>query len=172
MNPMKAANVFLCALMLCSLGVGWIAAGSSKGASIPPRQRLSRTLTPEQIASFFTNAPPEAKVSVPLATMQPWTNGVAYAVADPVTHQGAIYLCIQAHTAQSGWTPSAVPALWRQIRAAGETLDDIPAWVQPLSAEDAYELGAKVQYNNKTWENTTPGNVWAPGNYGWKEITP
>jgi predicted chitinase len=42
----------------------------------------------------------------------PWAVGVAYAVNDTVTYNGSTYRCIQAHTSQADWTPSAVPALW------------------------------------------------------------
>ena len=166
---MKAINLALFALLVGVLSAGWIAA-SSRAAAVPPRQRLARSLTPEQIADFVTNAPPTAKISVPMHNLRPWTNGVSYAVADSATHEGAVYLCVQAHTAQPGWSPPAVPALWRRIRAAGEAPDAIPAWVQPLGAHDAYALGARVSHAGKTWESTVAANVWAPGVYGWKEI--
>jgi hypothetical protein len=41
-----------------------------------------------------------------------WAVGTAYSVGDVVTYQGAEYECRQAHTAITGWTPAAVPALW------------------------------------------------------------
>lgn len=168
---MKAINLFLCSLLLGVVASGWIAA-SSRAAALPPRQRLARSLTPEQIADFVTNAPAAATVSVPLVNLRPWTNGVSYAVADPVSYGGAIYLCVQAHKAQSDWAPPVVPALWRRIRAAGEAPDAIPAWVQPLGAHDAYALGARVVHNGKTWESIINANVWAPGVYGWQEVAP
>ncbi|MFI8326865.1 discoidin domain-containing protein [Streptomyces sp. NPDC085529] len=40
-----------------------------------------------------------------------WQAGVAYAVGDQVTYGGNGYRCLQAHTSQSGWEPSASPAL-------------------------------------------------------------
>lgn len=43
-----------------------------------------------------------------------WTVGTAYSVGDLVTYNGATYKCLQAHTSQAGWTPSAVPALWQK----------------------------------------------------------
>ncbi|MGI5868688.1 MAG: carbohydrate-binding protein [Kiritimatiellia bacterium] len=166
----KACNLALAAAMVGIAAAGWIAA-SAKAAAHPPRQRISRSLTPEQIADWVTNAPPQAKVSAPVVNMRPWTNGASYAVSDPVTHDGAIYLCILSHTALPGWTPAAVPALWRQIRAKGETMEDTPVWRQPLGAHDAYPLGAKVQHNGKTWESIIAANVWQPGVYGWIEVT-
>lgn len=44
-----------------------------------------------------------------------WKAGVAYKVGDVVTYQGASYQCLQAHTSQAGWTPTAVPALWKKL---------------------------------------------------------
>jgi chitin-binding protein len=44
-----------------------------------------------------------------------WAPGVSYAVGATVTYGGATYRCLQAHTSQAGWTPTAVPALWQRI---------------------------------------------------------
>jgi hypothetical protein len=44
------------------------------------------------------------------------------------------------------------------------------AWSQPAGAHDAYPIGWVVSHNNKTWESTTPANVWEPGVSGWREI--
>ncbi|MFD4372589.1 carbohydrate-binding protein [Streptomyces sp. NPDC058486] len=42
-----------------------------------------------------------------------WTAGRAYVAGDRVTYGGLGYVCLQAHTAQGGWEPPNVPALWR-----------------------------------------------------------
>lgn len=42
-----------------------------------------------------------------------WAPGVAYPVGHLVTHGGATYRVVQAHTSQTGWEPPAVPALWQ-----------------------------------------------------------
>ncbi|GAA2508755.1 dioxygenase [Streptomyces thermolineatus] len=42
-----------------------------------------------------------------------WAVGVTYREGDRVTYAGRAYVCLQAHTAQPGWEPPAVPALWR-----------------------------------------------------------
>lgn len=44
-----------------------------------------------------------------------WKAGVAYKVGDVVLYQGSSYRCLQAHTSQAGWTPTAVPALWKRL---------------------------------------------------------
>ena len=62
----------------------------------------------------------------------------------------------------------AAPALWRLVRAAGET--GTPAWRQPLGAHDAYRKGDRVTHAGTTWQSTIDANVWAPGVYGWTQL--
>ncbi|MFF0200879.1 carbohydrate-binding protein [Streptomyces sp. NPDC005017] len=42
-----------------------------------------------------------------------WTVGATYRGGDRVTYGGRAYLCLQTHTAQPGWEPPYVPALWQ-----------------------------------------------------------
>ncbi|SEF27279.1 Protocatechuate 3,4-dioxygenase beta subunit [Amycolatopsis pretoriensis] len=42
-----------------------------------------------------------------------WAVGTSYAAGARVTYGGQGYVCLQGHTAQPGWEPPAVPALWR-----------------------------------------------------------
>ncbi|MFF3629984.1 alpha-lytic protease prodomain-containing protein [Streptomyces sp. NPDC002164] len=44
-----------------------------------------------------------------------WAAGTNYAAGDVVTYGSDSYRCLQAHLAQSGWTPPNVPALWQRI---------------------------------------------------------
>lgn len=44
-------------------------------------------------------------------------------------------------------------------------------WVQPTGAHDAYPQGWKVTHDGKTWVSLINGNVWVPGESGWREIT-
>lgn len=54
-----------------------------------------------------------------------WREDIAYAVGFKVTHGGKLWRCIQAHTAQTGWEPENVPALWEQVcESHAGTLDD------------------------------------------------
>ncbi len=41
-----------------------------------------------------------------------WAAGTAYKIGDLAAYTGTTYRCIQAHTAQAGWEPPNVPALW------------------------------------------------------------
>ena len=97
-----------------------------------------------------------------------WAIGRAYAVDDRVQHGGTLYRCIQAHTSQSDWTPSAAVSLWTRI---SDPTQEWPEWIQPTGAHDAYAKGAKVSHNGKHYISTAPDNVWEPGVYGWEEAT-
>ena len=59
----------------------------------------------------------------------PWEAGTKYGVGDRRRYDGKVYKCLQAHTSQTGWEPSAVPALWVVINTSSPgTIDDpIPA---------------------------------------------
>lgn len=92
-----------------------------------------------------------------------WVAGKAYAVSDRVRYDGTLYKCIQAHTSQSDWAPSATPALWKTV-----SVDEYPEWVQPTGAHDAYNKGDKVTYNGQRYVCTSNANVYAPDVYGWE----
>ena len=93
-----------------------------------------------------------------------WVVGKAYAVNDRTQYNGTLYKCIQAHTSQADWMPSATPALWKTV-----SLDEYPEWVQPTGAHDAYNIGDKVTYNGQHYVCTSNANVYAPDVYGWEE---
>ncbi|MEC4573114.1 carbohydrate-binding protein [Streptomyces virginiae] len=42
-----------------------------------------------------------------------WTVGTAYRGGERTVYGGRGYVCLQPHTAQPGWEPPSVPALWR-----------------------------------------------------------
>lgn len=89
-----------------------------------------------------------------------------YAVGDRVQYEGNLYKCLQAHTAQSDWTPDAAPSLWVRI---DDPSIEWPEWVQPQGAHDAYAAGDKVSHNGKHWISTADANIWEPGVFGWSE---
>ena len=92
-----------------------------------------------------------------------WVVGKAYAVGDRAQYNGTLYKCIQAHTSQTDWMPSATPALWKTV-----SIDEYPEWVQPTGAHDAYNIGDKVTYNEQHYVCTSNANVYAPDVYGWQ----
>ena len=92
-----------------------------------------------------------------------WVVGKAYVVGDRAQYNDTLYKCIQAHTSQADWMPSATPALWKTV-----SLDEYPEWVQPTGAHDAYNIGDKVTYNGQHYVCTSNANVYAPDVYGWQ----
>lgn len=97
-----------------------------------------------------------------------WAVGVEYAVDDRIRYNEKLYKCLQSHTSQSTWTPTAAPSLWAQVLIPDQEV--IPEWVQPEST-NPYMKGDKVKHNGKTWICDIDNNVWEPGVYGWTEIT-
>lgn len=97
-----------------------------------------------------------------------WDGGAVYEASQRVRYEGILYRCLQAHTAQADWTPTAAPSLWARVLI--EDPDVIPEWVQPDST-NGYKLGDKVSHNGKTWVSQVDDNIWEPGIYGWEEIS-
>ena len=96
----------------------------------------------------------------------PWACPVNYTAGQIRQHGGKLYKCLQAHASQEGWTPDAAPSLGVAI---SDPAEEWPAWSQPIGAQDAYPLGAKVSHKEKRWISTADNNVWEPGVYGWEE---
>jgi len=82
-----------------------------------------------------------------------------------------LYKCVQTHTSQSDWQPKDVPALFAVVAYPNE----IPVFVQPTGAQDAYSIGDKVHFptiNDPVYESLINANVWSPLTYqaGWQQI--
>lgn len=113
--------------------------------------------------------PDDVALATPAVLFDTWSaNGVAYVKGDIRQYDGLLYRCVQAHTSQSDWTPSAATSLWTRI---ADPTQEWPEWIQPAGAHDAYAKGAKVSHNGKHWTSTADANVWEPGAYGWEEAT-
>ena len=92
--------------------------------------------------------------------------GVAYVVGDRIRYGGKLYRVVQAHTSQADWGPDKTPALYTVV-----SVEEWPDWVQPTGAHDAYAAGAKVTHDGKHWVSDIDNNTWAPGAYGWTEVS-
>lgn len=92
--------------------------------------------------------------------------GAAYVVGDRFRYGGKLYRVVQAHTSQADWVPDGTPALYTVV-----SVEEWPEWVQPTGAHDAYSAGAKVTHDGKHWVSDIDNNTWAPGAYGWTEVT-
>ena len=94
-----------------------------------------------------------------------WKTDVAYAIGQRVRYGDKLYKCVQAHTSQGDWMPSATPALWVRV-----SVEVWPEWVQPTGAHDAYAKGDKVTYKGKRYISLIDGNTYSPDAYpaGWE----
>lgn len=95
-----------------------------------------------------------------------WSAAGDYDAGERVRFGGALYKCLQGHTAQADWTPTAAPSLWAKVLTS-DTGEPLP-WEQPDST-NPYMKGDKVTHAGRTWVSTLDNNVWEPGVYGWEE---
>ncbi|MCA1781986.1 MAG: hypothetical protein ABR616_05750 [Dermatophilaceae bacterium] len=58
-----------------------------------------------------------------------------------------------------------------EYNSDGGTGANVPAWVQPTGAHDAYVAGERTRHNDKVWISLLNHNVWEPGVSGWREET-
>ena len=97
-----------------------------------------------------------------------WKTNVSYVVNFRLRYGEKLYKVVQAHTSQIGWEPDKTPALFTEVPKPGE----IPVWVQPTGAQDAYHMGDKVHYpdaEGPVYISIVDNNVWQPGVYGWEQ---
>lgn len=94
-------------------------------------------------------------------------NGYQYFAGEKVSYDGKYYRCVQSHTSQADWTPTAAVSLWSEIADPSE---EYPEWKQPQGAHDAYSKGDKVSHLEKHWVSDIDANVYEPSVYGWSEV--
>jgi len=131
------------------------------------RQTHERTIyTPEQTPALFSFYRDNA--SAELA----WMEGEKVEAGWKRTYGGKTYECLQAHQTQADWTPTAtIGVLWKEV----VIVVDIPVWVQPTGAHDAYSIGDRVHFPTITdpvYESLIDNNSWSPTAYpaGWKKL--
>ena len=128
-------------------------------------QDHNRTIyTPEQTPALFSFYRDNT-------TDLEWMEGEKVEVGWTRMYEGKKYECLQAHQTLSTWTPDVTPALWKEI----VVVVDIPVWVQPTGAHDAYNIGDKVHFPTITdpvYESLINANVWSPIVYaaGWRKL--
>lgn len=96
-----------------------------------------------------------------------WEESRAYTEDERVRYEGILYKCLQAHTSQAGWAPTAAPSLWAKVLIPDANV--IPEWEQPDST-NAYMTGDKVMFNGQVYESIIDNNVWGPNVYGWRLV--
>lgn len=129
---------------------------------------LARKLRPyiEKAAMFLDDADAIEAVNL----FPTWNaDAIEYLKDTKVNFEGTLYKCLQTHVPQAAWTPTAAPSLWAKVLIPDQNV--IPEWEQPDST-NPYQVGDRVRYNGKIYENLIPNNVWAPDIYpsAWKEI--
>lgn len=119
----------------------------------------------KMLATDASNLSDEEALNV--AALYPtWSSkiGKEVSVGDRLWYDEKLYKVVQNHTVQQDWTPDTSAALYTQV-----SIEEWPAWVQPIGVQDAYNTGDKVTHNDKHWISNTDANVWEPGAYGWDE---
>lgn len=99
-----------------------------------------------------------------------WEPNIKYEKDDRVRYENILYRCLQPHNSQESWTPLAAASLWAKVLIPDENI--IPDWEQPDST-NAYQIGDKVRFEGKIYENLIDNNVWSPAVYptSWREVT-
>ena len=99
-----------------------------------------------------------------------WQADKAYVVDDKVKYEGNLYKCLQVHTSQASWTPTAAASLWAKVLIPDENV--IPEWEQPNST-NPYMKGDKVMFEGQVYESEIDNNIWSPAAYpaGWTLIS-
>lgn len=131
-------------------------------------------MTPQEKARALRPLIEKAAVSLPdknavdaVELFPAWAADKTYAADERIRYKEKLYRCVQAHTSQADWTPDVAPALWAKVAKPGE----IPVWVQPTGAQDAYRIGDKVHYPGKedpVYICVTDYNVFPPDVSGWE----
>ena len=126
----------------------------SNGAVMVVQDHDRTIYTPEETPALFSfyRPNPEGKE---------WIAGEQVALNSTRTYGGKTYKCIQAHQTQDGWKPDSTPALWQEVIVT----PDIPVWVQPTGAHDAYKIGDIVHYpdaEGQLWRSKINANTTKP----------
>lgn len=69
------------------------------------------------------------------------------------------------------WEPGVYG--WSEVEGeSGGSSEDVPEFVQPTGADDAYNKGDQVMYNGSKYESLIDNNIWSPTDYpsGWKLV--
>lgn len=99
-----------------------------------------------------------------------WIENEKVSIGWKRTYKDILYECIQSHITLKDWTPDKTPTLWKLALT-----EEIPVWVQPTGAQDAYQKGHKVHFPKITdpvYESLIDANIWSPIVYpqGWKKL--
>lgn len=111
----------------------------------------------------------------PDAEPEPWVQPISAETAYPLGFRVLYLDRIWISQIPANTTVPGSDVRWWVLAEGQEPLEpDVPAWVQPTGAHDAYKIDAKVTHKGKTWRSLVNANVWEPGGVGtaslWIEI--
>lgn len=133
--------------------------------------------SPAQWAPFHSSDPATA-----LPFVQPTGAHDAYQKGECcIWTDGLVYRSIM--EGANAYSPEAYPAGWELVDGSTTQLPDteepgtegpeIPAFVQPTGAHDAYQTGDMVTYNGKVYRSLIDNNAYSPDAYpqGWEVVS-
>ena len=99
-----------------------------------------------------------------------WKVGVLYPLGAMRQFESKLYKCLQEHTSQNDWMPTATPALWVEIAAPGE-YREIKDGMLSTEAFAKGEIGWWREKGN-LYESLIDANVYTPESYpnGWEKV--
>lgn len=89
-----------------------------------------------------------------------WKPSNAYDINTIVLHNG------------TRWRSTVKGNVWEPGVSGWRDADqDIPSWIQPTGAHDAYAKEAVVKHNTHLWTSLVDANVWEPGVANWRKFS-
>ena len=98
-----------------------------------------------------------------VATILPnWDASKTYTEDDIVRYQQSLYQAIGEVPANT--VPDAATDKWKNLT---KPVDGVARWIQPNSAENAYDSAAVVMHDDEQWSSDEDYNMHEPGVEGW-----
>lgn len=96
------------------------------------------------------------------AILPNWDASKTYSEGDVVRYQQSLYQAIS--EAPANTIPNAATNKWKDLT---KPVDGVARWVQPNSAENAYDSAAVVMHDDRQWASNEDYNMHEPGVDGW-----
>ena len=96
------------------------------------------------------------------AILPNWDASKTYIADDIVRYQQSLYQAIGEVPANT--VPNAATDKWMDLT---KSVDGVARWVQPNSAENAYDAAAVVMHDDQQWTSNDDYNMHEPGVDGW-----
>lgn len=96
------------------------------------------------------------------AILPNWDASKTYSENDVVRYQQSLYQAISEVPANT--IPNAATNKWKDLT---KPVDGVARWVQPNSAENAYDSAAVVMHDDRQWASNEDYNMHEPGVDGW-----